>query len=116
MNCVKCGRETTEEQVFCGVCLREMEDYPVKPGTAVLIPKRERETPPKKTKVRRRPVRTLPEQVLHLKKKVLRLRILAAVLLLLCGALCFLVGRLWDGVDIQPLPGQNYQTEETHSP
>ena len=40
MNCVKCGREIPEDQVFCEICLTEMENYPVKPGTAVHIPPR----------------------------------------------------------------------------
>ena len=116
MNCVKCGRETTEDRVFCDVCQREMEDYPVKPGTAVLIPKRDQDALAKKAKVKKRPIRSLSEQVLHLKKTVLRLRILVAALLLICGMLCLLIDRLWDGVDIQPVPGQNYQTEETLAP
>ena len=32
MNCMKCGRETAEDQVFCAGCLEEMErtgDYEV---------------------------------------------------------------------------------------
>ena len=116
MNCVKCGRETAEEQVFCDVCLGEMEDYPVKPGTAVLIPNRNQEGPVKKVKTRRRPIRTLSEQLLHLKKVVLRLRILVAVLLLICGALFFLVDRMWGDLNDQSLPGQNYQTEEISAP
>lgn len=113
MNCVKCGREITEERVFCDECLRGMEDYPVKPGTAVHIPKRDPAEELKKPQPRRRPVRTLSEQVLRLKKKVLRLRILAVVLLLICGALCFAIGKITGRVNIQPLLGQNYHTAET---
>ena len=116
MNCVKCGRETAEEQIFCEVCLREMEDYPVKPGTAVLIPNRNPEEPVKKAKAKKKKVLTLSEQTLQLKRKVLRLRILVAVLLLVCGALFFLIDRLQGELDRQFLPGQNYQTEETYSP
>ena len=113
MNCVKCGRETTEERVFCDECLRGMEEYPVKPGTAVHIPSRTEAEETRKAQPKRRSVRTLSEQVLRLKKKVLRLRVLAAVLLLVCGALCFIIGRMTGRVNIQPLPGQNYHTQET---
>ena len=35
MNCMKCGRETQNEQVFCQDCLQEMEKYIVgKPQTS----------------------------------------------------------------------------------
>ena len=116
MNCVKCGRETTEERVFCDECLRGMEEYPVKPGTAVHIPSRTEAEETRKAQPKRRSVRTLSEQVLRLKKKVLRLRILAAVLVLICGALCFVIGQVAKGVDLPPLLGQNYHTQETSAP
>lgn len=114
MNCVKCGRETAEERVFCDACLLEMENYPVKPGTAVLIPKRNPVPEEKKPQPRRKPVRSLSEQNARLKKKVLRLQILAAVLLLIIGGLCFALSSSLEELDI-PLPGQNYRTEETQS-
>ena len=38
MSCLRCGRETAENQVFCKLCLEDMEKYPVKPGTTVQIP------------------------------------------------------------------------------
>lgn len=116
MNCIKCGRDIAEEQVFCETCLAEMEHYPVKPGTAVHIPKRDPAEELKKPQPKRKPIRTLSEQVLRLKKKVLRLRILAVVLLLICGALCFVVSRTVGNLNIQPLLGQNYHTEETLAP
>ena len=40
MNCMRCGRETPEEQCFCEECLLDMERYPVKPGTVVQLPSR----------------------------------------------------------------------------
>ena len=40
MNCIKCGRETMGEDVFCQDCLLEMQKYPVQPGTVVLLPRR----------------------------------------------------------------------------
>ena len=111
MNCVKCGRETTEGRVFCDLCLEAMEKYPVDPRTAVYIPRRTEEEP-KKTAQRKKPVLTPSEQVLRLKRKLLRTRIALAALLLLCGALCFVVGRTVQELDFQRLLGQNYQTVE----
>ena len=116
MNCVKCGRETAEEQVFCDVCLREMEDYPVKPGTAVHIPARNPVAEPRKAHPRRKPVLPPSEQIARLKKKLLRTRILAAVLLLICGGLCLAIGQAVAELDIQRLLGQNYRTEEMVKP
>ena len=113
MNCVKCGRETVEEQVFCDVCLGEMESYPVKPGTAIHIPTRNPVEETKKSQPRRKTTLPLSEQVLRLKKKVLRLRIVLVLLLLICGFLSYLVGQLSGMVNLKPLPGQNYHTEET---
>ena len=113
MNCVKCGRDIGEDQVFCGTCLEEMEQYPVKPGTAIHIPSRKEWEEVKKSSQKKRPIVPLPEQVLRLKKKVLRLRIAVIVLLLLCGSLCFLIGRTVMELDIQRLLGQNYNTMVT---
>ncbi|MBE6924341.1 MAG: hypothetical protein E7466_03765 [Ruminococcaceae bacterium] len=38
MNCMKCGREIALGQVFCKECQADMERYPVKPGTPVILP------------------------------------------------------------------------------
>ena len=39
MQCLKCGKETTQ-QVFCEECLLKMKDCPIKPGTPVQLPDR----------------------------------------------------------------------------
>ena len=38
MNCMKCGKETADGQVFCDSCLEVMKQYPVKPDTVVQLP------------------------------------------------------------------------------
>ncbi len=48
MNCMKCGREISPELVFCEECLAEMENYPVKPDTPVVLPPRALEAPVKR--------------------------------------------------------------------
>lgn len=104
MNCMKCGRETDSEQIFCESCLLQMEKYPVKPGTAVKLPER-RETTAFRRAPKRRTV-NLEEQVKVLKRRVLRL----TVILILAVALILLMAPL----TIQHLledrykPGQNY--------
>ena len=40
MQCMKCGRDVESGEVFCELCLEEMQKYPVRPGTAVVIPHR----------------------------------------------------------------------------
>ena len=111
MNCVKCGREIGEDQVFCGQCLDEMEKYPVKPGTAVHIPTRA-----PREEVKKQPKRKLAlspsEQIQRLQKKVRILRLALALMLLICAGLCFVIGRTVMELDFQRLLGQNYRTEQ----
>ena len=75
MNCLKCGREIEEGQVFCNDCLVQMAKYPVKPGTAVQLPSRGSAAVSKKVHSRRR-TKTAPEEQLKALKK--RIRILSA--------------------------------------
>ena len=112
MQCMKCGREIPVGDVFCQECLDDMKRYPVKPGTAVHIPKQQ----PKKPQ-ERRPVMT-PErkvEVLSRRVRVLSWLLTLAVALAIClGALTLSMIREGDtGFAI----GQNYsaglQTEST---
>lgn len=48
MNCLKCGKETSGTQVFCEDCLQIMQHYPVKPGTAIHLPRRDTTSQEKK--------------------------------------------------------------------
>lgn len=83
MYCMKCGKDIKEaeraSQVFCNDCLEVMGRYPVKPGTAVNLPKHRAV---KRPASRRKPP-SPEEQVQHLRRVVLRLR-LAVILLVLC--------------------------------
>ena len=109
MNCMKCGRETVDDQVFCNLCLADMEKHPVKPGTLVHLPRRRDDTPVKKAHPRRK-VLSPEEQVKNLKKQTRRLRIALLVSLLLLGvAGYFSVVHIMEN-DIGFLPGQNYSS------
>ncbi len=85
MNCLKCGRETLAEQVFCPDCQAEMEKYPVKPGTVVLLPRRKENAAPKKA-LRRIP---LEDQVQTLRSWARWLAIGLILSLILNGLLAY---------------------------
>ena len=112
MNCVKCGREIEHDQVFCPACLEEMEKYPVKPGTVVHIPKHPEDEEEKRPAPRKKPGPTPEQQIGKLKRRVWRLRLCVALLLMLSGFLMFAVSRAVEELDIRHLVGQNYSTEE----
>lgn len=81
MYCLRCGRDTQDDHVFCDLCHQNMDSYPVKPGTAIHLPHRTDPTPVKK-KARRV---TAEEQVVQLRKSLRRARAFIAVLILLIG-------------------------------
>lgn len=104
MQCMKCGRETAEGQVFCSVCADTMAKYPIKAGTPVSIPTRPN-----------RIIRTVqtpkPEdQLLRLRTRLRRTRICVGALLLALIASLSVLGYTIlnhdDGFSI----GQNYNT------
>ena len=108
MNCMKCGRETENEQVFCQDCLQIMEKYPVRPGTVVLLPRRKESTIKKSIKRH-----TIPadEQIKNLRKKL-------AVMwffLVLCIALILMMinPTLHYALDKHVEVGQNYSSVTT---
>lgn len=72
MHCMKCGKETQGDQVFCERCLQVMDTYPVKPDAAIQLPNRNPQPAAKKANHRKR---ALPpeEQIEQLKKANRRL-------------------------------------------
>lgn len=85
MNCLKCGREIPEHQVFCEDCLLVMQKYPVPPDTVVQIPRRT-SAPVRKT-VKKRSI-PLEEQVKKLTKSV---HILTLALILASALIAILI-------------------------
>ena len=113
MNCLKCGRETEDGKVFCEECLKVMEKYPVKPGTAVLLPKRSSAPAAKKT--RWRPTPSVEEQLTKARHENRVLIAAVCVLILLLGVGSYFTTRYL--IDRRPMrPGQNYTTAETVVP
>ena len=86
MQCLKCGKTTKDEQVFCSRCLTAMESYPVKPDVHIQLPNRPDRTLVKKAGRKRRPL-SAEEQVAYLRSR--QRRLVAAIVLLavlLCAA------------------------------
>lgn len=88
MVCMKCGKNTEKERMFCAHCLEVMEAYPVKPDVHIQLPTRDKSAAPKKQtrKVRIDPkdakIVTLRRQVRLLWVVVIALLLAIAVLLL----------------------------------
>lgn len=110
MNCMKCGREIGDGQVFCESCLAEMARYPVKPGTVVQLPYHAPQ--PVRRAASRRKLPTPAEQAARLRKTIRWMgAALAAALLLLAltaGALIRSL-RLQDSQS-RDVVGRNYST------
>ena len=114
MNCLKCGRETDEDHVFCESCRETMKKYPVRPGTAVLLPRRDHAPAVKKSRHRVRSVPTPEEQIRRLKRQRTWLSCLVCAFLLIFAAGTFLLVNLHRGENHRP--GQNYSAVETTAP
>lgn len=110
MNCMKCGREVEQDQIFCQDCLAEMEKYPVKPGTVVQLPALSAEQQPKKQPHHRRPVLTAEEQVKRLKKKTRRLALALILTSVLAVFFALLAFDILEKTAAHKLLGQNYST------
>ena len=105
MNCLKCGRETASEQIFCQECLVEMEKYPVKPGTVVQLPQR------KDTPAMRRVKRRSLSSEEHIRQLQRRVRVLALLLFLsFLVIVALLVPTIEHLTEKHYLPGQNYSS------
>ena len=109
MTCMKCGVEIPDNQVFCEHCLSVMDQYPVKPGAHIHLPKRavDSEFPKKAAKKKRAP--TAEEQISTLRLKVLRLRLVAVILaFVICVVGGLLVLELYEDFTDVPVTGRNY--------
>ena len=106
MQCMKCGKDTADHQVFCPSCLQMMEAYPVKPGVVVNLPIRKVSAEVKKTSHRRRTM-TPDEQIAYLQKHLRHSRILGWILAILLLASSGMLLYETIGPD-RPVIGQNY--------
>ena len=109
MNCMKCGLEIDEGQVFCIGCLEVAEKYPVKPGIAIQLPGRKESPSVKKIYTKRRQPPTAEEQLLKLKKRMRVMVIIWFITFCLLAATVYPTVMYFTGEPFL-LPGQNYTT------
>jgi len=110
MQCMKCGKATQEQRVFCEGCMAAMERYPVRLRKKVVIPERNYERRGNRPMRRQRS----PEEVIAGQKKTIRrlarlVILLALMLTLAAGSIVWL---LYREKNLVPL-GSNYNTVET---
>ena len=106
MYCLRCGKDTSDKQVFCNSCLESMEKYPIKPGTSVHLPKKKAPVPTKKPSRRARAT-TAEELVVHMRKAIRFLAVLLALCLILLSVAGGLLIHYWQTAPEAPV-GQNY--------
>lgn len=109
MNCMKCGREVALGQVFCKECLADMANYPVQPGTPVVLPNQSSSAQPRRTPVRK--TRKPEEQINSLRKTVIFLSIAVIAISLAFGITTSILLSKLENHDESRQPGQNYSTE-----
>lgn len=104
MYCLRCGKETENNQAFCLECQKEMAAYPVDPNAVVQLPIR-KQAAPKKTGKRRL---TPEEQVKALKN---RFRLFACLFIVaLLAVVCLSIPLIRDIGKEKFQIGQNYTT------
>ena len=113
MNCMKCGAEMPEGQVFCDHCLAVMEQYPVKPTAHIHLPKRAADPEPAKKPGKKKRALTPEEVISSLKLRILRLRLIVVILIfLVCLISGFLALNLYQQYH-EPITGKNYTIDTT---
>lgn len=113
MKCMKCGCVIPAGQVFCDECLEDMEKHPVKPGTPVILPRREKQAAPKRSRKR---VQKPEEIITRLRRAVVCLMALVAAMGIALTVTVYLLVNRPTPEDTDLLPGQNYGTSEPAKP
>ena len=105
MNCMKCGKEIQDGQVFCQECLADMEKHPIPQDAHPQILQR----PAKSTDKKAREV-PMPVQLNRLRKLVRWLLGIIAVLLVAVATLTLLLVHSQKSGDSAAPIGRNYTT------
>ena len=106
MNCMKCGRDIQEGQVFCIDCLKDMEKYPVRPGTMIHLPKRPAYPPIRRAAPKRKAVSL--EEIVKRQRKIIRRLSIALILALAAAALLAIPAAVHLMETDEFVIGQNY--------
>lgn len=107
MKCMRCGTKIIAGSVFCEECLADMEKHPVKPGTPINLPHREKQVQPKRTKKR---FHKPDEQIHTLRRLVIWLITLVIFLAIALSACIYMLVNQTNNHDGDRMPGQNYGT------
>ena len=112
MYCLKCGKKTQGEQIFCESCLAVMDQYPVKSDTPIHLPNRTTSPIPKKPAHRKRTI-SPEEQIQNLKHTNRRL---TSIILVLIVALGICIGALaFQLLNPQPQPEANSSSGKNYT-
>ena len=112
MQCIKCGKETADNRIFCEGCLGTMADYPIQADAKVTLPHREEAVTPKK-QPRKRTVEELLESSRRLNRRLITALVAVSVLFALSvTALIY----TYDSGDQLPTIGRNYTIDTTRQP
>ena len=108
--CMKCGRETKSDDVFCQECLEHMKRHPVPENMLVYVPTAKDRAAAEKNHTVAHPVVTQEDQVKKLHRKVEILRLL--VILFVGASLFFGILSLetLHELKLSNLIGKNYTT------
>ena len=109
MNCMKCGRETKEDAVFCEECLEHMARHPVPANTLVYVPSEKDRAASKKHTVSH-PVMTHEDQIKRLNRKVQTLSLLLALTVGVAIFLGLLSADALHELSVSDFMGKNYKT------
>ena len=109
MNCMRCGIEIEDGQVFCENCLADMKRHPVKPETRIQLPSRPAPEAVKKQAPRKR-VPTPEERIYRLRKVITWLSVALVTALLFLGFSLYLLMDMVSEKPQQENIGQNYST------
>ena len=117
MKCMRCGRDTTDQQVFCDDCLADMVRHPVKPDVAVYLPSRRPAEPQRKQIRHRKKDLSAEELVPILRSRIWILSAAVVILMLMLGAAAAGVWFANNPTTDEKIPniGQNYQTVENNN-
>lgn len=107
MKCMRCGTKIAPGSVFCEDCLADMEKHPVKPGTPVNLPRREKQPVVKRSKKR---MLKADEQINILRRAVNWLIVLVIVLTLALTATIYMIVSDVHQSNSDSQSGQNYGT------
>ena len=105
MACMKCGKKTKEDQVFCTECLEVMAAYPVKRDIHIQLPNRPVRPVQKRSGKKRRTL-TPEEQVVYLRNRNRRLKLaltlMSLLLLALLAILLYFTGKVDELLKLVP--------------